>query len=139
MKGKDVQVGDDLLFLGTAHRITDIEPLDSIQYPDGWRIAYARRPDQLKLTARNRGDVWGITLEPDADHYEVSRAGGQQAAGGKAAGSYHDAAVHLYGYLKNAGAAIPGDWNGGDTVEAVCEWLRFNGVDPDESEGADDE
>jgi hypothetical protein len=69
MLGSDVHIGDDLVFLGKPHRITDIAP-----YPGrpGWRLAWARLPGQV-LTRANSDVIWGITLGPEAGYYEVTR------------------------------------------------------------------
>ncbi|SKL83932.1 Uncharacterised protein [Mycobacteroides abscessus subsp. massiliense] len=61
-RGRDIQVGDDLVFEGKVHRITRITPYDQtragLPAGTGWRTADAEFG-------------WGITLNPDADYYEV--------------------------------------------------------------------
>lgn len=65
-KGADLRVGDDLLFCGKPHRITDFEPYSHPLVTKGetWRIAYSR----TDATAREQ---WGMTIEPDGS-YEIA-------------------------------------------------------------------
>lgn len=51
--GKEIEVGDVLVFLGTPHRVATIEDYchESITAGETWRIARA-------------SDGWGITLAP---------------------------------------------------------------------------
>lgn len=51
--GKDIEVGDVLMFFGTPHRVATLEPYSHPVVTDGemWRIARA-------------ADGWGITLAP---------------------------------------------------------------------------
>jgi hypothetical protein len=72
--GSEVEAGDDLLFLGSVRRITDIEPYEHPKAAEygwgpGWRIAWSCQPGEM-LTRGNREKVWGITLEPQCT-YEV--------------------------------------------------------------------
>ena len=68
--GQDVEVGDDLWFLGKVHRITRIKPYAHPVVTKGetWRIAYADEPSGVYQKA------WSITLEPRG-HYNVMKAG----------------------------------------------------------------
>ena len=72
--GRDIEVGDDLLFTGRLHRITDIKDYvhPVVTKGETWRTAYARRPGEVTLT----DGTWGITLEPDQS-YEVREGDGQ--------------------------------------------------------------
>lgn len=64
VRGIDVQVGDDLLFLGRPHRILRTEPYDTTalfgEPLPGARLAHG-------------ADGWAITLLP-AQHFTVERA-----------------------------------------------------------------
>jgi len=70
MRGRDVKAGDDLIFLGTPHRITRIEPyrgsLNDELFGREGRVAYS---DTAASACRA---AWGITLDPDGT-YEISR------------------------------------------------------------------
>jgi len=59
--GEDLRVGDDLVFLGTAHRITHFTKYDptraGLPAQKGWRIAHA-------------GLGWAMTIEPRG-HYDI--------------------------------------------------------------------
>lgn len=62
--GRDVVVGDDIIFLGTPHRITRIEPYTHPVVTGGetWATAYA------DTSAAAYQAAWGITLEPDQQY-----------------------------------------------------------------------
>jgi len=68
VKGSEVKVGDDLMFVGRPHRITRIEPYAHPVVTQGetWAIAYADAPQAMAKAA------WGITLEPDTRAYEIA-------------------------------------------------------------------
>lgn len=68
-KGSEIKVGDDLIFLGTPHRITDIVPY---RHPNAgkygwptWFTAYARTTEPVITPL-----TWGITIEPGIE-YEI--------------------------------------------------------------------
>ena len=68
VKGSEVKVGDDLIFAGTPHRITRIEPYvhPVVTHGETWATAYADTPKAAYKIA------WGITLEPDTRAYEIA-------------------------------------------------------------------
>jgi hypothetical protein len=73
-RGRDVKVGDDLWFLGAAHRITRIEPYKGVNAPlwDGQaRTAYADSHAGMYHAA------WGITLDPDG-RYDITPTSPQE-------------------------------------------------------------
>jgi hypothetical protein len=64
-RGSEIEVGDIIVFMSQPHRITRIVPYAHPVVTGGeagWRIAYAGPGP----------DSWGITLEPQADYYEVA-------------------------------------------------------------------
>lgn len=73
VRGTDLKVGDDLIFLSAPHRLTDFKPYkhprsEEYGWGPGWQTAYARTTE-IKITDR----TWGITIEPGG-WYEVSKA-----------------------------------------------------------------
>jgi hypothetical protein len=67
--GSEIKVGDDLLFLGAVHRITDLRPYSHPVVTGGevWRTAYSRTPAETQVSDR----TWGITIDPNGTHYQV--------------------------------------------------------------------
>lgn len=67
--GSEVRVGDDVIFLGTPHRVTSVEPYSHPVATGGeqWAIAYAATPERPA-----KGNAWAITLEPHCD-YDITR------------------------------------------------------------------
>lgn len=73
IRAGDLKVGDDLIFLGTVHRITDFGAYkhpksEEYGWGPGWKIAYARTTE-IKVTDH----TWGMTIEPDG-WYEISKS-----------------------------------------------------------------
>ena len=71
-RGREIRVGDDLIFLGTPHRITRIEPyppteLNARLWDGKARIAYS------DTAAASYKAAWGITLDPNGT-YDVGGA-----------------------------------------------------------------
>jgi hypothetical protein len=67
LRGADVALGDDLVFLGTPHRIVAFEVYDptriGLPKADGWRIAYG-------AVIKDKSSRFGITLDPNG-RYEI--------------------------------------------------------------------
>jgi hypothetical protein len=81
VKGSEIRVGDDLLFLGTPKRITHItdyppELVQMMGWGPGWRIAWSSTEPGLDKTK-----AWGITLGPGPVAHLVRRGPGAVQAG----------------------------------------------------------
>lgn len=64
VRGRDLQVGDILIFFGTPHRIDHFEPYRHVIGLTGARAAVA-------------ANGWGMTISEDSDYHIMPDTGGE--------------------------------------------------------------